>query len=142
MAYCCISFINTQIKSYICVFRAILKKHTRCEIRSDAAKLLAPQFNPINNIEEINWVSTGKAVALSTITTDDTKDLHAMSFAISRANANQAASALTRLLNDRLNLDIKAGGLQETITSKDDNLPYISTITLEDYNPTSSLLPC
>ena len=40
--------------------------------------------------------------------------------AISRANPNRAASALIQLLNDKLNIDLKAG-VQETVNSKSDN---------------------
>ena len=60
---------------------------------------MAPWFNPSSNIEEMDWLFTEKVVALS-IVIYDAKDLHAMLFAISRASPNQAASALTQLLND------------------------------------------
>ena len=71
-----------------------------------AAKLLAPQFNYINNIEEMDWASTEKVVASST-TADDVGDLRIMILTISRANPNRAASALARLINDELNLHLK-----------------------------------
>lgn len=91
------------------------KKRPRCDIRTDAGKILAPRFNPgTKHIEDMKWDvdTTFKAVGSST-TTGDVKDLQAIIFAISRGNPDRAGKAISRFLGDKSNVQLKTTVLED-----------------------------
>jgi len=84
-------------------------KRPRVEIRLDAAKILSPrlfQGSAGEKIDFMAWKSTDKLVQ-RTAALEDTKDLRAMLFAISKGDINRAGMMLSKFLCDKSNEHLK-----------------------------------
>mmetsp|Transcript_9128 Transcript_9128/g.20622 ORF Transcript_9128/g.20622 Transcript_9128/m.20622 type:complete len:194 (-) Transcript_9128:236-817(-) len=86
------------------------RKRARHDIRSEAAKGIAPQFASRYDVNSMDWVTTANAVGNSQVSKDH-GDLRAMLLAISRADPNRAANAIKSFLSDKSNKEVKNGVL-------------------------------
>lgn len=94
-------------------------KRKKVDRRLEAAKIISPRFMAIQSSlnNDTSWKPSEKDVVSST-TTEDAKDIRAILYAITRGDAKRAANAVTRMLGQESNLQIKTAVL-EAISAKD-----------------------
>ena len=84
-------------------------RYDRCQIRTNAAALLAPQYTnqSIQDIELMHWDTTGIKEVAKSQQCEDEKDARAMLIAINKGNPIRAATTLYRFLSCPSNKEVK-----------------------------------